>query len=385
MRALQLKNSNLLYLQMAEEIMEIIRERNIQPHEPVPSEGELARQFGVSRMTSKLALNQLAEQGIVYRLPRRGTFLAKSAAVDRQDHPAGKSRSFAAVPPPPEQSIRKIAIVLPHMSDYTSRILTSVDREARKHGCEIMFRMSCGREDEDQCLSELAAGGIDGIILFPQGRKTCSDQVLKLKLDKFPLVIIDRIFREIQIDCVHHDHFKGSYMMARYLIDKGHRHIGYITTPSSGVTSLEDRYQGYIQALLDHGIAVNHSQLLIRSEECDLMQLKKLLPEQVDFLRNNPRMTAVMCGDDHIAGSAMYTALQLGISVPDQLSVVGFSDQYLSPLLPVPMTTVRQPTTQLAQSAFHLLMKRMNNSMEKQLTIKIETTITERESVKSLI
>lgn len=70
------KKPNLLYLQIADKVIEIIRSRRLQPHDPVPSEGELAKLFGVSRMTSKLALEQLAEQGLVYRLPRRGTFLS---------------------------------------------------------------------------------------------------------------------------------------------------------------------------------------------------------------------------------------------------------------------------------------------------------------------
>lgn len=92
-------------------------------------------------------------------------------------------------------------------------------------------------------------------------------------------------------------------------------------------------------------------------------------------------MTALMCGDDHVAISTLYTALRMGIPVPDKLSIVGFSDIQLSALAPIPLTTVRQDTEQLAQSAFNLLMKRVKHSLEKQITIKIQTTIVERKSV----
>src|SRR5690554_2735268 len=69
-------NKKALYEQMIDNIIAIIKERKLKPHDPIRSEGELARLFGVSRMTSKLALQALAKDGLVYRMARRGTFLS---------------------------------------------------------------------------------------------------------------------------------------------------------------------------------------------------------------------------------------------------------------------------------------------------------------------
>ncbi|UUZ86857.1 substrate-binding domain-containing protein [Paenibacillus sp. P26] len=229
--------------------------------------------------------------------------------------------------------------------------------------------------------AEARRRGTSGIVLFPQGRKTCSDQVLRLKLQQYPIVIIDRIFREVQIDCVYHDHFAGSYQMTKYLIDKGHREIGYTSNEMENITSREERYQGYIQALLDHAIPVKTQYIHFRSVPCDPSRMNESDPEQEQFIRDNPQMTALMCGDDHVAISTLYTALGMNIPIPDKLSIVGFSDIHLSALTPIPLTTVRQDTEQLAQSAFNLLMKRVNHSNEKQITIKIQTSIVERKSV----
>lgn len=372
------KKPNLLYLQIADKVLEIIQSRRLQPHDPVPSEGELAKLFGVSRMTSKLALEQLAEKGLVYRLPRRGTFLSgkQDGASESGLLPAEKKAL-----PIEKKTSNQIALIVPHLSDYTSRIIAAAENEARKHDCDLILKISRNKEDEDRCLQRLVDGGISGIILFPQGRKTCSDQVLRLKLMQFPIVIIDRIFHEVQIDCVYHDHYLGSYQMTKYLIDKGHKEIGYTSNSLDNITSREERYQGYIQALLDHAIPVKNQSIHFRSVPCNPSNINEGDPEQERFIDENPQMTAVMCGDDHVAISTLYTALRMGIPVPDKLSIVGFSDIQLSALTPIPLTTVRQDTEQLAQSACNLLMKRVKHSLEKQITIKIQTTIVERKSV----
>lgn len=365
-----------LYLQVAEKVLEIIETRGLQAHDPVPSEGELAKLFGVSRMTSKLALEQLAEQGIVYRLPRRGTFLSGDRHERRREPLQEPVQRL-----PEKKASKQVALIIPHMSDYTSRIISAVEHELRKHQFELILKISSDQDDQDRCLRELVAAGISGIILFPWGSRTCSDQVLRLKTEQIPSVIIDRIFREIPFDCVYHDHFQGSYEMAQYLIAKGHRDIGYSSNIFENITSREERYQGYIQALLDHGIPVKSEYIHFRTERCEPGRFHEYDAEQGEFIRSNPQMTAIMCADDQVAISTLFSALHMNISVPEKLSIVGFSNTYLSALTPIPLTTVRQDTDRLAAAAVDLLMKRIHHSKEQHLTIKIQTNIVERKSV----
>lgn len=368
---------NQLYLQVVDKVRDIIQSRRLQPHDPVPSEGELAKLFGVSRATCKQALERLAKQGLVYRLQRRGTFLSGQPEAATNN----KTISLENISVPIEdKKSRQIALIVPHISDYTSRLIASAELEARKYDCDLILKVSKDNEDEDRNLQRLVDGGIDGIILFPKGRRTCSEQVLRLKLQRFPIVIVDRLFREVQIDCVYHDHFQGSYQMTGYLIEKGHKDIGFISNPIDEITSREERYQGYFQALLDHGIPVKKENILLKN--CDTSD--EIDPEKERFIRENPQLTALVCVDDYVAISTLYTALNMNIAVPDQLSIVGFTDIRLSALTAIPLTTVRQSTGQLAQSAFNLLMNRLNNSKERQVTIKILTTIVERKSVFSL-
>jgi len=132
-----------LYLQIADKVLEIIESRGLKAHDPVPSEGELAKLFGVSRMTSKLALEQLVERGIVYRLPRRGTFLSGTRQEDR-----ARTTEIPAQPPADKKENKMIALIVPHMTDYTSRIISAVEHEVRKHGYDLILRIS--KDEEDQ-------------------------------------------------------------------------------------------------------------------------------------------------------------------------------------------------------------------------------------------
>ena len=365
-----------LYLQIADKVLEIIESRGLKAHDPVPSEGELAKLFGVSRMTSKLALEQLVERGIVYRLPRRGTFLSGTRQEDR-----ARTTEIPAQPPADKKENKMIALIIPHMTDYTSRIISAVEHEVRKHGYDLILRISKDEEDQGRCLQTLAEMGVSGIILFPLGSKSCSNQVFKLKMEKIPSVIIDRVFYEIPIDCVYHDHFQGSYDMAKYLISKGHREIGFSSNVIENITSRGERYQGYIQALLDHGIPVKSEYIHFRTSSIKPGHVHQYDAEQGEFIRNNPDMTAVMCADDQVAIATLFSALHMNISVPETLSIVGFSDTYLSALTPVPLTTVRQDTDKLAAAAVELLMKRVRQSKEQHITVKIQTQIIERKSV----
>jgi DNA-binding LacI/PurR family transcriptional regulator len=365
-----------LYLQIADKVLEIIESRGLKAHDPVPSEGELAKLFGVSRMTSKLALEQLVERGIVYRLPRRGTFLSGTRQEDR-----ARMTEIPAQPPADKKENKMIALIIPHMTDYTSRIISAVEHEVRKHGYDLILRISKDEEDQGRCLQTLAKMGVSGIILFPLGSKSCSNQVFKLKMEKIPSVIIDRVFYEIPIDCVYHDHFQGSYDMAKYLISKGHREIGFSSNVIENITSRGERYQGYIQALLDHGIPVKSEYIHFRTSSIKPGHVHQYDAEQGEFIRNNPDMTAVMCADDQVAIATLFSALHMNISVPETLSIVGFSDTYLSALTPVPLTTVRQDTDKLAAAAVELLMKRVRQSKEQHITVKIQTQIIERKSV----
>jgi DNA-binding LacI/PurR family transcriptional regulator len=154
--------------------------------------------------------------------------------------------------------------------------------------------------------------------------------------------------------------------------------------PFDGVTSREDRYKGYVQAMLDYALTVNGRNILLDCAEDYMLNLNGSNLQLEHFIQSNPAMTAVVCADDYLATSCLHTALSIQKRVPEELSIIGFSDIQLASLLPVPLTTARQTTEKLGQAAVNLLCKRMENSREGALSIKVNTTIIERSSVRNL-
>ena len=362
------------YHQLANEVERMIKNQKLKPHDPVFSEGELAKMFNVSTMTAKMALKHLAIQGVVYRMSRRGTFLCDSPS-EIQINDVNKELPFGAM-----KSI-SIGMIVPDLDSYISQMISTIESEARAQHYNLMIKISRGIEDEDSCLRQLVDERIEGIIWFPRARDYCSQQVLRLKMEGYPIVMIDRYFPEVLIDCVYPDYFEGTYQMVEHLIHKGHREIGIVTNAISAIGSSEDQYQGYFKALFDHEITAISKNIHIIEKTKDRTNYSDKDPLLDRFLRENPDLTAIICGDDHIAASVLYSAMRLNILVPNQLSIAGFSDIQLAMMLPVALTTVRQPTEELGKEAVKLLIRRMNHCDEKQNTVKLKTQIIERDSV----
>ncbi|QJD86807.1 substrate-binding domain-containing protein [Cohnella herbarum] len=362
-----------LYEQMRQKVMDLIVERRLKPHDPVPSEGELAELFGVSRRTSKQALELLAKEGILYRLPRRGTFLAENAG-DRLKDAVESNLSVV-----PQQAV---AIVVPILDEFIGMVVTAFLQAGDSIGWEVLIRVTGGElEREDEILREMSIGGrVKGIVLFPGARKTCGQEVLRLHLDGFPVVIVDRVFREVDITAIYHDHYQGAYEMTKYLFDKGHRTVGFISEPISGIMSREDRYYGFIQAHLDAEIPIMiHS--IISDWDIERNDSSKLS----QFLEQNPDMTALFCSNDLVANKVMNMAEESGRHIPEHLSVVGFTDMMISRVSKVSLTTVMKSPEELGRKAFDLLIRKMASEDGRMESVKLPTQIIERGSVRQVI
>ncbi len=104
----------------------------------------------------------------------------------------------------------------------------------------------------------------------------------------------------------------------------------------------------------------------------------------MEYLRNSEDMTAVCCTEDFLAIKLVYAAEKMGIRVPQDLSVTGFTDNQAIDLYPLPLTTVRQPTELFGEAAIGLLIERLKNPDQPLKTIKLDTLIVENKSVNTI-
>jgi LacI family transcriptional regulator len=177
---------------------------------------------------------------------------------------------------------------------------------------------------------------------------------------------------DVPATVVHYDNEGGAYAMASHLLSAGHRRISYMGF-GEGLTTTDERIRGFKRAHADHGVEVDESLILPGSfSKASGHELtRKLIAEHDD-------VTAVFAATDMVAAGVLKALREAGISVPDEMSVVGFDDIPLASDLTPALTTVHVPHEQLGREAVRLALHR-GEGLEDQVVL--GTHIVVRETV----
>lgn len=218
---------------------------------------------------------------------------------------------------------------------------------------------------------------IDGLILMTP---RLDDPGLKaLEETDIPVVLMGYIPGS-SLHSVDVDNLAAAETAVSHLIELGHRCIACITNAALPYTSATQRLDGYKLALQKAGIVFNPE--LVREADFDIQsgyrEMKSLLAEGQEF-------TAVFVASDNVA-LGVYSALsEVGLSIPDDVSVVGFDDIPLSSYIKPALTTVRMPAREIAQQSYHLLMRLMKRDFPDKREVMLPTNLVLRQSTCSLI
>lgn len=222
---------------------------------------------------------------------------------------------------------------------------------------------------------------VDGLILLPP---ICNDEKLLTVLQQANIPFV-RISPDTQLNlspyiCM--DDYQASFEITEILIKQGHTKIGHIIgNPNQGVSRL--RYQGFLDALRSNKIDVppNYIEQGLFSVDSGLEAAKKMLSL-------NDRPTAIVAANDAIAAGVISAAHMNRISVPEELSIVGFDDGYLAVSVSPNLTTVRQPIQQMAELAINMIVSAEYSDLSKanSRTFRnvLDFEIIERESTKKI-
>lgn len=343
------KNNSLpLYIQLREEIRAQIESGAFPPGYRLPFELELAEQYGVSSVTVKRGLRDLAEEGLIVRIKRKGTFVSPRGLASRI-------------------SPKTIALIVPDIEDVLiSEVYRGVAAAARRVGCKVSI-LSSDRNlaHEAENIRDLGKHGEEGAIIFPHWGRSNAELIFELKAKKFPFVLVNRFFRDIETDYVVTDNRAGAGDAVEHLVRLGHRQIGCISWVEC--TSVEDRLAGYRLALGRHRIP--YDEKLVRSIlDEDREQFRSIEPasggylEMQRLLALRERPTAVFAVSDRLAIGAMRAINEAGLQIPRDIAVVGFDDlRYAADL---DLTTVAQPAFETGERAAEILFERKSKTTE---------------------
>jgi LacI family transcriptional regulator len=195
---------------------------------------------------------------------------------------------------------------------------------------------------------------LDGIIFVGAGENL--EAISEIVQNGLPLVVVDRDMGNLELDTVTTENYQGGLLATQHLLSLGHQIIGCITGPSN-ITPSADRVTGYRAALQQAGIHVKES-LLIRGD----FHAPSGYSAALELLQFTPRPTAIFVCNDMMAIGVLRAAAQLGLSVPQDIAIVGFDDIELASYTTPSLTTVAQPKQEIGQLAVKLIFERMGNS-----------------------
>jgi len=259
---------------------------------------------------------------------------------------------------------------------YFAEIIEAVEHHCFERGYTLILGNAHNDLQKQRAyLSMMAQKRVDGLLVM------CSeypDDLLKMLEENrnIPMVVMDwGESRADFTDTVLDNAFQGGYLAGRYLIERGHRDIGAIPGQLERNTG-GGRHAGFLKALEEAGIAVR-SEWIVQGD----FEPESGYQAMQQILQQKQRPTAVFCGGDIMAMGAICAADEMGLRVPQDISVIGYDNvrnaRYFTPAL----TTVHQPKAQLGEKALEMLLDRITSKREESQTIEVHPALIERRSV----
>ena len=268
-----------------------------------------------------------------------------------------------------------LALVLTDITNpYFTTIARGVEDTASEAGYTVVF---CNTDEspakEKMYLQMLLEKRVDGILLVPALSER--ESVAFIKKQDIPIVVLDRRVPNLRTDVVRCDSEGGAYQLTHLLISLGHRDIAILNGPS-GVSTADDRLQGYRKALSEAGIASSAGR-----EFHGMFQQESGFEMTQRAMAQTPRPTALFAANNFIAFGALKALRELELRVPEDVAVVGFDD-LPSALVTFPFLTVAaQPAYEMGTTATEILLKKLGGgAAERYREVVLPAEIVVRES-----
>ncbi len=359
------------YLQLKRIMKQYLAQEQYEADQKIPSETELMARFDVSRGTIRQTLAELVNEGVIYKKQGSGSFFSGKYGDDRRERSG------------------LIGVITPTMFKYIyPQILQGINDVVQQKRYNMVLSGSGGNsENEYPHLEQLLRRGIEGLIFEPTGSPKRFQETSVFELSnnsQIPVVFMDWALDDSSISYVSLDDVEGGFRATNYLIEQGHRRIGYVYMANHVPAVL--RYKGYRKALELHGIPhdsrLEKSRPIFRWVQADYAYglSKELLALGAD------RPTAIFFFNDEAALRGYAAIREAGLRIPDDISVMGFDDSHLATLAEVPMTSVVHPKYQIGKWATEMLFEQLETggrNTPRQMIL--HPSIAIRDSVKTLL
>jgi len=341
-----------LYIQIQNHFKQLISSRQLVEDDRIPTEKELIEQFQVSRITVANALADLANEGWIYRIPGRGSYVKGIPESYIQN--AGND-AFEAQ----QATTPKIGLIFPSIEDFFAIQMVRGIRKAlkdSKYSLIIMFTYN-SKELEKNAIRELRSR-VDGLLIFPVDAEVYNEEIIALKMQNYPFVLLDRHLPGVETNVVLSDPLQGSILAVEHLWNEGHRNIAICSDTPMPTVTVEERIQGYNEALKRQGALINPALILT-----DFSIQDEPFQEDYPLYRfiKNKMATAYIALNCKLGVHIWSLARAAGLRVPEDVSIITFDN-------PSPMfeefsifTFINQKEEQMGYEAGQVLLRLLEN------------------------
>lgn len=349
-----------LYLQVKQNILQLIDRGELKDGDRLPPEIELARICNLSRGTVRMALSELAREGLVSRSPKRGSFLT----LEKSDTSA------------------RIGVLSPlfvaqnsSFPDFFQAELVSGIREgALKKGATLLFLPNVQERWSANCRS---FSDNPDVLLFLIPRKSDISLICEIERTKTPCIALSAAVGN-NFNYVASANFKGSVQAMEYLFSLGHRRIGLVINSFKGFDA-QERYDGYRRALKNKSIPFE-KELVRVVKEVDSTRWQKAAAKATAEILKTGKPTAIFAPGSNLALGAKEAIEEAGLSIPEDISLVAFDDFYLASHMSPKLTTVAQSIWELGRIGAEKAVELVRGEIKPPLNVILDTQIIIRES-----
>jgi len=277
---------------------------------------------------------------------------------------------------------KTIGVIIPEIvHHFFTTVISGIEQVANEKGYHVIICMSNNSFDKEVINMELLANGsIDGFIIAvakETQQKKDYHHLTEVISQGMPLVMFDRVIEEINCDKVIIDDVSGAKKAVQRLIDLGCKNIAIISTVDY-ISVGKLRTQGYIQALNENDIEIDQN-LILKVEDFEKSE------EEIKVFLVDKDIDGLFAVNEHFAIYAIKAFNERGLKIPEDVSVIGFTNGELSKLSNPGLTTVSQHGAEMGAQAASLLIKKLESTNDDDAfqTIIIETGLVERNSTKS--
>src|SRR6266436_5231616 len=360
------ERTKILHTQLMTYFRERILDGRLRAGTRLPTDGELAALYQLSRDSVRQALVLLANEGLIERVQGRGTFVIQ---------PPSNGNTVAQL------KQKQIGLVLNRTlrTQLTMNLLVGVEQAAKSHGYNVSFTYAEGEQEQQaRDIDRLRANHVLGMIIYPIGDTTHDASIQRLQIDHVPLVLMDRYFPDLEIDYVGLDNAGGGYRATEHLLILGRRRIGFVFSHEETLqtTSVYERWQGYCKALQKYGVPYDETLVVPNLRQLQMATHEAL----VEFLERPDRPGAIFAVNDYVALDVIQATKAIHLRIPEDLALVGFDDLVFAAHVNPPLTTIVQQFVDIGLRAGTLLINRIEGIVGAPKHIELPTNLIIRES-----